>query len=118
LTWGGGPVERQLAISDFWLEQSRVFVRESCRDSSVEVFADAIRETSSLVVRPKLLVLVDSSVATGAQAEGARNADLGTDQVALITEAQRPGVGPLLHLTNDDATANLAEAAAAIAAMS
>ncbi len=107
--WGSQP---RLAISDFWLEQSRANVStwgdsESRRE--VEALIDA---ASAAAVRPKLLVLLDPPRTTspGDRSEAVRQ--------ALASAAWRPGVGPLLVVNAGHSSEQVADVSAAITGMS
>ncbi|HEY1602085.1 MAG TPA: 2-amino-4-hydroxy-6-hydroxymethyldihydropteridine diphosphokinase [Pirellulales bacterium] len=98
----------RLAVSDFWIEQP-------CSDASSmrlgqveQEFALAVAAARTTTMRPKLLILLDPPTNLADANQRAR---------ALAVLAQRPGVGPLLHLTNASPEENLAQAVAAVEAM-
>ncbi|HEY4311428.1 MAG TPA: 2-amino-4-hydroxy-6-hydroxymethyldihydropteridine diphosphokinase [Pirellulales bacterium] len=108
----------RLAISDFWLEQSRAYggildARESA------TLAGAVDEACRGVIRPKLLIQLGATAphGRGATSGAAENVDA-TMHEAIVAVATRPGVGPLLRLTDSESEVQLAEAKAAILAMS
>ena len=118
---GHGARDPSLAISDFWLEQSRAYAAAMSDPQHACDLAAAVDEACKRAVRPKLLILLDPS-----EREARAQHRTCTDPEArwpvrlceaLVTIARRPGVGPLLHLTSDDPAADFAEAAAAIVAM-
>ncbi len=120
------PAGQRLVISDFWIEQDlgikQGFEIEQTREvarahghSSAVSNVSRVTENVTSVVPPKLLVLLTPRTAESAMLPGTSNT---AGEQALVQAAQRPRVGPLLRLTSDDPAANLAQALAAIAAMS
>ena len=96
-----------MAVSDFWLEQLPVDAWLSADARSEQVIAMALA-AARMALRRKLLVLLDSQADCAEADESAR---------LLAATAQRPGVGPLLHLTDESPTEILAQVVAAIEAM-
>lgn len=107
--WGA---KARLAISDFWLEQSRAYVSAWNDGHDRKELEGLIDAASSEAVRPKLLVLLDPP---GEPSAVDRNEAL---RRALRATAQQPGVGPVLIVSEGSPTAQVAEVTAAIAAMS
>jgi 2-amino-4-hydroxy-6-hydroxymethyldihydropteridine diphosphokinase len=100
--------QSRLAVSDFWIEQP-------CDDASSgglgryeQEFAAAVAAGCATTMRSKLLILLDPPTNVADPNDWAR---------ALAALAQRPGVGPLLHLTDESPEENLAQAVAAVDAM-
>ena len=116
-----GPGVPSLAISDFWLAQSRAYAAAMSDPQQACDLAAAVDAACKHAVRPKLLILLAPSErnlrAQRSQINEPNARWSGRVCEALVELARRPGVGPLLHLTGDDPAANRAEAAAAIVAM-
>jgi hypothetical protein len=110
----------RLAVSGFWLDESRATAMMCGDQRRQRELAAAAEAASATAVRPKLLILLEPAPGGTRVADSEAQHLSGSDDVrkALIVEARRPRVGPLLQLSGDDSSASLAEAAAAVAAMS
>jgi 2-amino-4-hydroxy-6-hydroxymethyldihydropteridine diphosphokinase len=110
-----------LAISDFWLAQSRACAAAMSDPQEARDLEAAVDAACKHAVRPKLLILLAPSERDLRAQRSVINEPnarwSARERGALVELARQPGVGPLLHLTNDDPVANLDEAAAAIVAM-
>jgi 2-amino-4-hydroxy-6-hydroxymethyldihydropteridine diphosphokinase len=109
----------RLAISDFWLEQSR-----ACNGLDLDVresaaLAGAVEDACRGVIRPKLLILLNAAAPSGRGAtSGAAERAEATMREAMVAAATRPGIGPVLRLTDSEPEMQLIEAKATILAMS
>lgn len=117
---------QKLVTSDFWFDQSRAFASVWLSTEQMARFEDSWQEARSRVVPPKLIVLLDvpSEEALARIAHRGRPferalglADIENLRQALHNQADRPGLGPMLRISQDDSPRILDEIRAAIEAM-
>ncbi|MBN2023827.1 MAG: 2-amino-4-hydroxy-6-hydroxymethyldihydropteridine diphosphokinase [Pirellulales bacterium] len=120
--WSDGA----LAVSDFWLDQSRAFARVWLRPEQFEAFEARFEQVRGGSVRPKLTILLDVSaerllarIRRRGRPQERPLDEARVGQIAQgIAEATRgPDVGPVLRLTDPTPREALREATAAVAAM-
>jgi 2-amino-4-hydroxy-6-hydroxymethyldihydropteridine diphosphokinase len=113
-------------VSDFWFDQSRAFARVWLPPEQRSALLERWQQQRRDVVRPKLVVLLDAPAETLLARTRARGrsceqqiseAQLEGIRQAILDEAGRPDVGPVLRLRSDDHEAVLAEVLAAVGAM-
>jgi 2-amino-4-hydroxy-6-hydroxymethyldihydropteridine diphosphokinase len=93
-------------ISDFWCDQSLVYMERFFEQSSCQIFAKAWQTAQNELPRPKLRVLLT------------RNAEGDALESEFVRQASRPHQGPLLKLTNASPEWAKVEVIAAMEAMS
>jgi 2-amino-4-hydroxy-6-hydroxymethyldihydropteridine diphosphokinase len=118
--------EKQLAVSDFWFDQSLAFARVWLTPDKFAEFERRFEELRREVARPKLLVLLDAPV-DALLKRIRRRARRGEESLTLerleqirqsiLHQAALPDVGPVLRLDSRTAEESLIEAVAAIEAM-
>ncbi len=111
-------------VSDFWFDQSRAVARVWLPPEQRSALLERWRRQRGNVLGPKLVVLLDAPAETlltrarGRSCEQQlREAQLEEIRQAILDEAGRPDVGPVLRLRSDDRRAVLAEVLAAVRAM-
>ncbi len=94
-------------VSDFWFDQTLAFARVWLKGRLRQQFASLVEEARQSIVRPKLLAVVDAPAAALHRRVAARNrscernltaAQLERIRLAVLNEAGKPGVGPVLHV--------------------
>jgi len=114
------------AVSDFWFDQSAAFARAWLPAERIEAFLERYERARQTVVRPRLIVLLDApagELLSRVRGRGrACERRLTTEQLerirqAVIDQAARPDVGPVLRAGSDDPDAVLAEVLAAVRGM-
>lgn len=119
-------VRAQLAVSDFWFDQSLAFARVWLPQDQIEPFTRRFDELRPDVVRPKLIVLLDLAAdgllerirRRGRPCElGLSREQLEQIRQSILLQAAQPNQGPILRLTNQDVEATLPEVLAAVQAM-
>ena len=116
----------QLAVSDFWFDQSMAFASVWLSSNQLGAFRQRWESARQRVVKPKLIVLLDAPV----EELRRRIRDRGRpgevdlplailDQIrrALQTEISRPDQGPVLPLLGGDSRRQVAEVLAAVESM-
>ncbi len=101
-------------IGDFWLDQTLAYAELRLPADELESFRAEFSRSAASRAAPRLRVLLtssDPSVLPGAMTEAKRL------QEKLIEVASRPGIGPLLRVSTDDAQNVLTETEAALTAM-
>ena len=119
--WG----QSELAVSDFWFDQSAAFARVWLRPDQWDAYRPQWERARPTVVRPRLIVLLELSVdalierirGRGRSGESLLVADQ-IDRIArsIDQQAAEPDQGPILRLRADSETA-LDEVLAAVEAM-
>lgn len=119
--WSAG----RLVVSDFWLGQSLAYAKVRLPAVRREDFGREWAEVSRGAVFPKLTVLLDAPL-EHLREHAARLADFRQARVdvsverireAVLEEASRPGVGPVLRLVAGGGSQALTETLAALEAM-
>lgn len=116
---------KRIVVSDFWFSQFLVFAEVCLSPADFGVFSGKFAEASQGVVRPKLIVLLDTPTNLLLQRirqrkhryEGLTAELLERFRQAIVNQATRPGQGPVLRLSEDDPDRVLVEVLAAIEAM-
>ena len=125
LSTGSFPPEPWL-VSDFWFDQSVAFARAWLPAEQLPAFLEEYNRLRPAVVPPRLIVLLDSSAEEllrrirrrGRRCERHLTAEqLDCIRQAVIEQASRPDMGPVLHAGNDDHEAVFAEVLAAVQGM-
>ena len=116
----------RLRVSDFWFNQCLAFAEVWLSPDQLDAFGRRWEQVRRTVVRPKLTVLLDASSdqllerirRRGRRCERRLTAAL-LEQIrqAIVSQASRPGQGPLLCLSEDDPELMLEEVVAAVGAM-
>lgn len=113
-------------VSDFWFDQTLAFARVWLDRRLCEQFERLFQTARQSVVRPKLLVVLDTPADQLHRRVAARRrpyeSQLTSDQLErirleVLAEAGKPGVGPVLHLGDMTIEAAAEETLAAIDAM-
>jgi 2-amino-4-hydroxy-6-hydroxymethyldihydropteridine diphosphokinase len=116
----------RLVVSDFWFRQSLAYARSRLATEQWEAFYDHWERADREVVQPKLIVVLDVPAVELRQRVFSRGrpfeGNIKVEQLerirqAILDEAARPGMGPVLHLSNLTADAAFAELLAAVQAM-
>ncbi len=114
------------AVSDFWFDQSAAFARAWLPAERMEAFLERYERSRQAVVRPRLVVLLDAPAdelvrrihGRGRQCERRLTAEqLQRIRQAVIEQAARPGVGPVLRGGDADPDAVFVEVLAAVLGM-
>lgn len=112
-----------LVVSDFWWGQSPAIGSHWLSGRRLARFLEACRQAMATIVRPKLLIVLDTpeirSLA-GSARSAARNEESQTCAAirsAIMVRARQPGLGPALWLDARDPEYALSESRAAIEAM-
>jgi 2-amino-4-hydroxy-6-hydroxymethyldihydropteridine diphosphokinase len=117
---------RRWVVSDFWFDQSAAFARAWLPGERLETFLERYERLRQAVVLPRLIVLLDAPAdellarirgrgrecerrLTAAQLERIRH--------AVIEQAARPDVGPVLRAGDDHTDVVFAEVLAAVRGM-
>ncbi|HEX3725805.1 MAG TPA: 2-amino-4-hydroxy-6-hydroxymethyldihydropteridine diphosphokinase [Pirellulales bacterium] len=108
----GWPLDRALAVSDFYFDQSLAYARAELAPVDVDRFESAWQIAAESVVRPKLLVVCDVGQQT-TRADGLADRIRGE----LLRLTARPGIGPTLIVRSGGSSDALDEVSAAILAM-
>jgi deoxyadenosine/deoxycytidine kinase len=117
---------KQLALSDFWFDQSAAFARVWLPPEQWVAFAAHWEHARRGVVRPKLIVLLDlpaDRLLDHVRRRGRRGeqclSEQQLDQIrqAIVAQATGPDQGPLMRLTGEDLEEAVAEVLAAVEAM-
>ena len=123
---GTVPFFQRWVVSDFWFDQSAAFARAWLSAEQRPAFIEEYECLRPVVVPPRLVVLLDSSpekLLSRIRRRGRScERDLTAAQLdrihqAVIRQAARPDVGPVLHVVNDDHEAVFAEVLAAVRGM-
>jgi deoxyadenosine/deoxycytidine kinase len=113
-------------VSDFWFDQSAAFARAWLPKEQLPAYLEQYEQLRRDVVRPKLIVLLDSSaeeLLAGVCRRGrACERQLTVEQLERIRKALReqaggPDLGPVLHAGGDGPEAVFAEVLAAVRGM-
>jgi 2-amino-4-hydroxy-6-hydroxymethyldihydropteridine diphosphokinase len=113
-------------VSDFWFNQSAAFARAWLPEERLGEYLEKYEELRRRVVAPRLVVLLDAPAdellaricRRGRSCERHLNVEaLARIRQAILQEAERPGVGPVLRAGGDDAEAEFAEVLAAVQGM-
>jgi deoxyadenosine/deoxycytidine kinase len=119
------PFSPPWAVSDFWFDQSAAFARAWLPAERLEAFLQRYERLRETVVRPRLVVLLDTPAdelvgrihGRGRQCEQRLTAaQLERIRQAVIEQTARADVGPVLR-AGDDADAVFAEVLAAVRGM-
>ena len=114
------------SVSDFWFDQSAAFARAWLPAERLEEYLEKYERLRRTVVRPRLIVLLDAPAdellarvrQRGRPCERHLTVEpLARIRQAVLREAERPGVGPVLRAGGDDAEAVFAEVLAAVQGM-
>jgi 2-amino-4-hydroxy-6-hydroxymethyldihydropteridine diphosphokinase len=117
--------ERRWAISDFWFDQSAAFARVWLPVGRRHAFLERFKSARRTVERPRLIVLLDAPadellVRVRRRRRGCERpltaAPLERIRRALVEQAARAGVGPVLRIAGDSESV-FAEALAAVRGM-
>jgi 2-amino-4-hydroxy-6-hydroxymethyldihydropteridine diphosphokinase len=124
------PVEESrmspFVLSDFWFEQSAAFARAWLPAERLEAYLEQYERLRQKVVTPRLVVLLDVPAvellrrvrSRGRKCEQRLTAEqLERIRQAVVDQAARPDVGPVLRTGSDDPDAVLAEVLAAARGM-
>jgi len=114
------------AVSDFWFDQSAAFARAWLPAERLREYLEKYECLRRTVVTPRLIVLLDAPAdelwarvrQRGRPCE--RHLSVGAlarIRQAVLQEAERPGVGPVLRAGSDDPEAVFAEVLAAVRGM-
>jgi deoxyadenosine/deoxycytidine kinase len=113
-------------VSDFWFDQSAAFARAWLPKEQLPAFLEHYEQLRRGVVQPKLIVLLDApseQLLSRVRRRGRRcerhltREQLGRIRQAIEEQAGRPGLGPVLHLGDEDPAAVFAEVLAAVQGM-
>jgi len=123
----GLPASREQGrpwISDFWLNQSLAYAALSLASDELEAFRRRCEEAIRTAVRPKLTVVLDVPPRPGDRIDRGGRSNHGLDpehreriRRAIVAEAARPGVGPVLRLAAADPAGNADEVVWALQSM-
>jgi 2-amino-4-hydroxy-6-hydroxymethyldihydropteridine diphosphokinase len=114
------------AVSDFWFDQSAAFARAWLPAERLEAFLQRYERLRQTVVRPRLVVLLDAPAdelvrrihGRGRECERRLTVEqLQRIRQAVIDQAARPDVGPVLRGCDEDSDAVFAEVLAAVRGM-
>ena len=120
--WAG----RRWAVSDFWFDQSAAFAEAWLPPERLPAFHDRFDALRPTVPSPRLIVLLDGPAGQlldrvqrrGRTCERRLTVDhLERIRAAIVRQAGRPGLGPVLRVAAADRDAALAEVLAAVRAM-
>jgi deoxyadenosine/deoxycytidine kinase len=120
--WAAEDQSQRLVVSDYWLDQTRVFASVELTRDAWHDFDRAWQEVIKNVVRPRLIVALDAPVAelqAGLSAAGDTSwtaEQLQRLRWALTEWLDRGGHGPVLRLCTGDMEEIRREAEAAVAA--
>jgi deoxyguanosine kinase len=118
--------DRSWVVSDFWFDQSAAFARAWLSERQLPAFLEQYEQFRRNVVRPKLLVLLDSPadelLARVCRRGRVCERHLTEEQLnrirhAVREQAARPEVGPVLRADGADREAVFAEVLAAVRGM-
>jgi 2-amino-4-hydroxy-6-hydroxymethyldihydropteridine diphosphokinase len=113
-------------VSDFWFDQSAAFARAWLPVERLREYLEKYERLRRTVVAPRLIVLLDAPAdelwarvrQRGRPCERHLSVEaLARIRQAVLQEAERPGVGPVLRAGSDDADAVFAEVLAAVRGM-
>ena len=113
-------------MSDFWFDQSAAFARAWLSAERLDEFLAQYEQSRETVVPPRLVVLLDATAdrlvdrihGRGRQCEQRLTAaQLERIRQAVIDQAARPDVGPVLRAGDDNPDAVFAEVLAAVRGM-
>jgi deoxyadenosine/deoxycytidine kinase len=123
---GTVPLFRSWTVSDFWFDQSAAFARAWLPEEQLPAFLEQYAQWRREVVRPKLIVCLDSPaerLLTRVRQRGrACERHLTEEQLDRIRQAVReqtsqPDLGPVLHADHHDPDVIFAEVLAAVRGM-
>jgi 2-amino-4-hydroxy-6-hydroxymethyldihydropteridine diphosphokinase len=123
---GTVPFFRRWTVSDFWFDQSAAFARAWLPEEQLPLYMEEYEKSRHKVVRPKLIVLLDSPAERlldcvrrrGRQCERPLTAvQLDRIRRAVREQVERPDVGPVLHAAGDDPETAFTEVLAAVQGM-
>jgi len=113
-------------VSDFWFDQSAAFASAWLPAERLREYLAKYEQLRRTVMAPRLIVLLDAPVdellarvrQRGRPCERHLSVEaLARIRQAVLQEAERPGVGPVLRAGSDDAEAVFAEVLAAVRGM-
>jgi len=122
----GWSRQNQLAVSDFWFDQSLAFARAWLGGEQLAAFAERWEQTRRGVVRPRLIVLLDVPaeelrrrvLRRGRRCErGLTGQQIEQTRRAVVEQASLPDQGPILRFAGEGQKEILNEALAAVNAM-
>jgi len=114
------------AVSDFWFDQSAAFARAWLPAERLGAFLERYEQLRRAVVQPRLIVLLDAPadellsrvLSRGRQCERRLTAEqLERIHQAIVDQAARPDVGPVLRADSDDPDTVFTEVLAAVRGM-
>jgi 2-amino-4-hydroxy-6-hydroxymethyldihydropteridine diphosphokinase len=118
--------DQHWTISDFWFDQSAAFAKAWLPENKLSAYLEQYERARQGVVRPKLVVLLDSParellVRVGCRGRACERR-LTVEQMdrirqAVLEQASRADVGPVLRASGDDPEAIFAEVLAAVRGM-
>jgi 2-amino-4-hydroxy-6-hydroxymethyldihydropteridine diphosphokinase len=120
------PFFQRWVVSDFWFDQSAAFARAWLSAEQLPAFLEQYDRLRPTVAPPRLIVLLDSPVEEllsrirrrGRQCERHLTAEsLDRIRQAVVEQAERPDLGPILHIANDDHETVFAVVLAAVRGM-
>jgi deoxyadenosine/deoxycytidine kinase len=120
------PLRRSWTVSDFWFDQSAAFAKAWLPPEQLPAFLEHYAQLRREVVRPKLIVCLDSPaeqlLARVRQRGRACERHLTAEQLdrtgqAVREQALQPDLGPVLHANQPDPESIFTEVLAAVRAM-